>query len=146
MILILQACGHLMTHKTPAVQEVEPDIFLNFLARLYFGNQTSNPNALSTIWSQYFALLTALRDFVPMKELIVELLNAVSLEPSKISTIKSTVWEDNKGCCKLANLEMFQITLRSKHYTVKYHWFWTHIKPNGALILHIILQTYPPKV
>ena len=56
--------------------------------------------------AKYVALSTALRDFIPMKELIVKLLNAVGLEPSKIASIKSTVWENNEGCRKLANLEI----------------------------------------
>ena len=71
--------------------------------------------------AEYVSLSTALRDFIPMKELIVELSGAVSIEPSKISSIKSTVWEDNDGCQKLANLEMLRMTPRSKHYAVKYH-------------------------
>ena len=69
------------------------------------------------------ALSTAFKDFIPTKELIVKLLNTVGLKTSKISSIKSTVWEDNEGCHKLANLEMPQMTPRSKHYAVKYHWF-----------------------
>ena len=80
------------------------------------------------------ALSTALRDFIPMKELIIELSKAVGLSSKKVAAIKSTVWEDNEGCCKLANLEMPHMTPRSKHYAVKYHWFRTHLEPNGITI------------
>ena len=40
--------------------------------------------------AEYVALSTPLRDFIPMKELIAKLLNAVGLKPSKIASIKST--------------------------------------------------------
>ena len=40
-------------------------------------------------------------------------------EPSIIST----VWEDNAGALRLVELEPPQITPRSKHYAIKYHWF-----------------------
>ena len=69
-----------------------------------------------------------------MKELIIEISNAVGLESEQLAAIKSTVWEDNEGCRKLANLEMPRMTPRSKHYAVKYHWFRTHLEPNGIVI------------
>ena len=84
--------------------------------------------------AEYVALSTALRDFIPMKELIIELSDAVGLKSEHLAAIKSTVWEDNDGCRKLANLEMPRMTPRSKHYAVKYHWFRTHLEPNGIVI------------
>ena len=69
-----------------------------------------------------------------MKELIIELSEAVGLQSEKVAAIKSTVWEDNEGCRKLANLEMPRMNPRSKHYAVKYHWFCTHLEPNGIVM------------
>ena len=103
-------------------------------APVLWKSKLQTENVLSTMEAEYVALSTALRDFIPMKELIVELLNAVGLKPSKIASIKSTVWEDNEGCGKLANLKMPQMTPHSKHYAVKYHWFRTHLEPNGIII------------
>ena len=73
-------------------------------APVLWKSKLQTENVLSTMEAEYVALSTALRDFIPMKELIVELSNAVGLEPSRIASIKSTVWEDNEGCRKLANL------------------------------------------
>ena len=39
----------------------------------------------------------------------------------------ATVWEDNNGALKLANLESPRMTPRSKHYGIKYHWFRTKL-------------------
>ena len=103
-------------------------------APVLWKSKLQTENVLSTMEAEYVALSTALRDFIPMKELIIELSSAVGIEPSKISSIKSTVWEDNDGCQKLANLEMPRMTPRSKHYAVKYHWFRTHLEPNGITI------------
>ena len=43
--------------------------------------------------------------------------------PVLTSTINSKVWEDKAGALTLAKLEPPQITPRSKHYGIKYHWF-----------------------
>ena len=106
-------------------------------APVLWKNKLQTENVLRTMEAEYVALLTALRDFIPMKELIVELSSAVGIKPSKISSIKSTVWEDNDGCRKLANLEMPRMTPCSKHYAVKYHWFCTHLEPNGITIKRV---------
>ena len=83
------------------------------------------------------ALSTALKDFIPMRELILKLCNSLGLDHQKVATIKSSVWEDNAGCQKLANLEMPRMAPRSKHYAIKYHWFWTHLKPNNMIVERI---------
>ena len=87
--------------------------------------------------AEYVALSSALMEFIPMKVLIVKLSHAVGLEPSNITSIKSTVWEDSKGCRKLANHEMPRMTPRSKHYAVKYHWIRTHLEPKGIVIKRV---------
>ena len=33
------------------------------------------------------------------------------------------IHEDNVGALTLGNLEPHRMTLQSKHYTIKYHWF-----------------------
>ena len=48
--------------------------------------------------------------------------------------IHSTIWEDNAGCIILANMELPQMTPRSKHYSMKYHWFTDKLKPNSVTV------------
>lgn len=42
--------------------------------------------------------------------------------------MKSEVWENNAGALILAKLEPPCMTLRSKHYALKYHWFRFKVK------------------
>ena len=65
-----------------------------------------------------------------MRELIIDVCKNVGLTRKELTSIHSTVWEDNAGCVILANLELPCMTHRSKHYAVKYHWFWLKLKPN----------------
>ena len=109
-------------------------------APVLWKSKLQTENVLRMMESEYVALSTALRDFIPMKELILELTKAVGLESEQLDLIKSTVWEDNEGCCKLANMEMPRMTPMSKHYAVKYHWFCTHLEPNGIVIERVSLE------
>ena len=45
------------------------------------------------------------------------------------STIKCTIFEDNNGALLLATNQ--RIMSRTKYYLVKWHHFWSHIKPKG---------------
>mmetsp|Transcript_907 Transcript_907/g.1790 ORF Transcript_907/g.1790 Transcript_907/m.1790 type:complete len:175 (+) Transcript_907:1174-1698(+) len=53
--------------------------------------------------------------------------HGVGLSDDVTTSFKTTVWEDNMGCLKLARLKPGQYTPRSKHYAVKYHWFRSHL-------------------
>ena len=78
--------------------------------------------SLSTFESEYIALSTALRDLMPFKNLM-EISLGIGLCPHIISSVNSAIWEDNAACEKLTNLEPPQMTPRSEHFAVKYHWF-----------------------
>ena len=79
---------------------------------------------------EYVALLMAMKEFLPLRELIIEVRRNVGLTRKGFTSIHSTVWEDNTGCVILANMELPHVTPRSKHYAVKIHWFGSKIKPN----------------
>ena len=72
----------------------------------------------------------AMKEFLPLRELITEVCGNVGLPKKELTSIHSTVWEDNARCVILANLELPCMTPRSKHYAVKYHWFRSKLKPN----------------
>ena len=42
----------------------------------------------------------------------------------------TTIWEDNVGAMTLANLELPQMTPRSKAIGVHYHWFCQYVSQN----------------
>jgi hypothetical protein len=93
--------------------------------------------ALSTMQAEYVALSTAMRDLLPFRLLTIELCEAMGLTPEKLSTIQSTVWEDNVGALTLANLEPPRVTPKSKHFAIKYHWFCEELKPAEIEIVKV---------
>ena len=93
--------------------------------------------ALSTMQAEYVALSSAMRDLLPFKALMVEIATCMGLGHDDVAKIKTKVWEDNVGALTLANLEPGRNTSRSKHFTIKLHWFRESLKPNGIEILKI---------
>jgi len=97
--------------------------------------------ALSTMESEYLALSQSMRDLIPLREILKEIMTLVlnqSESPPKCiansksfddiitqeqdSPIpKSKVYEDNHACLKFARLP--RLTPRTKHIAIPYHWF-----------------------
>ena len=81
--------------------------------------------ALSTTESEYIAFSQALRDVIPLIELLRELSASVQFEQNT-PIIHCTVHEDNKGCIDL--VEIPKMRPRTKHIALKYHHFRTFVK------------------
>lgn len=90
--------------------------------------------ALSTTESEYIALSQAMRDVIPMIDLLKEI---DEIFPVYMPTpeVHCKVWEDNNGCLVLANEGKF--SPRTKHIAVKYHHFRDKVK-NGTITVHAI--------
>jgi hypothetical protein len=106
--------------------------------------------ALSTMEAEYIALSQSMRDLIPIRELLKEIMTQVfKLEPKityhshskafedTIGTTphvipQSTVYEDNDACLKFARMP--KLTPRTKHIGVPYHWFRTQVE---RLEIHI---------
>ena len=59
--------------------------------------------ALSTLHAEYVALSQSLRDLLPVKELVTELLQGMGIDSGKLKFIsKCTVFEDNNGAIQVA--------------------------------------------
>ena len=83
--------------------------------------------ALSTLHAEYVALSQSLRDLLPTKDLVSELLAGMGSDPKKLKFIsKSTVYEDNNGAIRVATCP--KLTPTSKFIAVKYHWFRQHVE------------------
>jgi len=78
-----------------------------------------------------------MRDLLPFRNLIMEVCARLGLTPEQLSTIQSTVFEDNVGALTLANLEPPRITPKSKHFGIKYHWFREQLKPAAIEIVKV---------
>ena len=72
------------------------------------------------------ALSQSLREFLPLKDLVKEILSNYRFDTSKMSyTIKSKVFEDNQGAIVVATSP--RMTPTSKFIAVKYYWFKEHV-------------------
>ena len=92
---------------------------------------------MSTMMAEYYALSTAMREVLPLRNLVKHVAKGCGIDESCLTTFKTTVWEDNMGALTLGNLEPGQHTPRSKFYDVKVHWFRSHLKPNEIEIKKI---------
>lgn len=79
--------------------------------------------ASSTMESEYIALSTACKELIPIRNIASEIAEACGVTSEDVSSMHTTIWEDNVGCLTLANLELPLLTPRSKAIAVRYHWF-----------------------
>jgi hypothetical protein len=78
---------------------------------------------LSTMMAEYYALSMAMREVLPLRDLVRVVGRGLKIDDKVMSTFKVTVWEDNMGALTLANLDPGQQTPRSKFYMTKAHHF-----------------------
>jgi len=101
-----------------------------FYASVLWITRLQDGITLSTMEAEYVALLMSMRDLLPFKRLVQTLFMSVGFEKSQKFDILCNVFEDNAGALSLANLELPQMTPRSKHYAVKYHGLECVLNPN----------------
>ncbi len=78
-------------------------------APIVWGSKLQTKTALSTMEAESIALSTAMRQFLPTKSLITEILKAYGIERDEAATV-TTVWEDNNGALILANTKLPKLT------------------------------------
>jgi hypothetical protein len=89
--------------------------------------------ALSTTEAEYIALSQSMRELLPLRRLLLEIVQAMKLPGVTNSMIKSTVFEDNNGA--IATAKSVKMTPRTKHIGVKYHFFKSHIGEASGISL-----------
>ena len=98
--------------------------------------------ALSTMEAEYVALSQSMRDLIPIRQILSEIMTVVfdaaptiayhahskafdDVESGTMPVLhtieQSTVYEDNHACLKFAR--MAQLSPRTKHIGIPYHWF-----------------------
>ena len=102
--------------------------------------------ALSTMEAEYFALSQSMRDLIPIREVLKEIMTIVFERENNIvyhshskafadtsvgsmprqNIPQSTVFEDNDACLKFARMP--KLTPRTKHIGVPYYWFRTQVE------------------
>jgi hypothetical protein len=102
-----------------------------------WGNRLQTETSLSTMEAEYIYLSTAMRSLIPLRTILVELNDSLSFFPLPLSTIHSTIWEDNNAARLLAISDPPRLTRRSRHFHTKYHWFREHLVPGQIEIKDI---------
>ena len=114
-------------------------------APLHWVSKMQTQIALSTMEAEYIALSQSMRDLIPIREVLKEIMEFVfEREPTityhshakafvdtdvgtmKHSIPQSTVYEDNEACLKFARMP--KLTPRTKHIGVPYHWFRSQVE------------------
>jgi len=93
--------------------------------------------SLSTMMAEYYALSTAMREVIPLRNLVDKVAEAVGIDAECLTAFRTTVHEDNNGALSLANLDPGQHTPRSKFYDCKVHWFRSMLKPRAIVVRKI---------
>ena len=119
-------------------------------APLMWASKMQTQVALSTMEAEYIALSQSMRDLIPIREVLKEVMTIVFNTEPKITyhshskafadTVgttphvipQSTVYEDNDACLKFARMP--KLTPRTKHIGIPYHWFRTQVE---RLEIHI---------
>ena len=108
--------------------------------------------ALSTTEAEYIALSNSMRDLIPIREILKEILEYVKVpithsETPRFTTLskafKSTknklspskVYEDNEACLKFASMP--KLSPRTKHIAIPYHFFHSKVKELEIQVLPI---------
>lgn len=90
--------------------------------------------SLSTMESEYIALSDSCRELLPLQDVVNELVDYFNLPHDSLCGVSTTIHEDNESCRRLANLPLPQITKRSKHIAVRFHWFREKVGTNWTII------------
>lgn len=89
---------------------------------LIWKSQLQTHISQSTLEAEYSALSTSLRVFLPIRDIVEELLAEFQQQPLAEIRVQAAVFEDNQGAYYLATNQ--RITNRTKYFLVKWHWFW----------------------
>jgi hypothetical protein len=102
---------------------------------LVWASKMQTQIALSTTESEYIALSTALREVIPLMELIKELKAAGFEFGATTPTLHCKVFEDNSACLEISNVH--KMRPRTKHINVQYHHFRSYVNSGEISILPI---------
>ena len=96
--------------------------------------------ATSTMHAEYIALSTSLREVIPLRRLLVEMLPIVrpSVSVTNIPVMRCTVFEDNNACLSLAHTR--RLTTLTRWLCTSLHHFWESVE-NGDIVVARIETT-----
>jgi hypothetical protein len=102
---------------------------------LIWRSQLQTEVSLSTLESEYSALVSCMKAILPLRSLIIEVAAALELPSTLQASIHARVFEDNNGALLLATNQ--RITSRTKYFQVKWHFFWAHVNNGDVDVLKV---------
>ncbi len=91
-----------------------------------------------TMMAEYYALSTAMREVIPLRNLVKEVANALGINEMCNTKFKCTAHEDNSACETLTNLEPGRVTPRSRFYDVRVHWFGSLLSDKPPDVIKVV--------
>jgi len=73
-----------------------------------------------------------MQELLPLRVLLQEISIKMNLPELAESLVRSTIFEDNAGCCSLVNAP--KMSSRNKYLSLKYHFFRSHIGEAKGII------------
>ena len=112
-------------------------------------SQIQSTIALSTSESEYGALSQSMRTLIPIRETVLEIITTVDMvdkhgtwifgDRSQLSKFKTRIYEDNSSALSLAVNQ--KVTSRTKHWCVKFHFFWSAINDKSKNMSCLKVET-----
>ena len=102
---------------------------------LIWKSQLCTEITTSTLHSEYVALSTSLRVQLVLKQMLEEIIENLMLDLPISGAVICRAFEDNRGALLLANNQ--RLSNRTRHFNVKYHWFWECVKDHLLSILTV---------
>ena len=93
---------------------------------LVWASKMQTEIALSTTEAEYISLSTALREVIPLIDLLTELKQKVDPDITNLPDIHCRLFEDNSGAHELVTTP--KMRPRTKHINVKYHHFRSYVE------------------
>ena len=94
--------------------------------------------ALSSTEAEYMALSQAMREVIPLMELMKEAQKMNFPITPNIPRVHCRIFEDNSGAIEIAKVP--KMRPRTKHLNIKYHHFCNHVK-RGLISVHQVSTT-----
>jgi hypothetical protein len=98
-------------------------------------SKLAGPICLSTTEAEYVALSVALRQVIPIMDLLEEMKVRGTISLSQTPTVYCKAFEDNSGALEMARMP--RMRPRTKHINVAYHHFRSHVA-EGKITVHAI--------
>ena len=102
---------------------------------LVWASKLIGPFCLSTTESEYVALSSALRQVIPVMNLLEEMVFQGIISNQSIPKIYCKAFEDNSGALEMARMP--RMRPRTKHINCSYHHFRSHVA-QGSITVHAI--------